>query len=234
MTRIKGVLVGQTTRAASPTPGRLGRIGAWCYDHRRTVILGWITGVIAIIAVAATVGSRFLNDFGGVGQSQQAQNILAQRFPAQAGDDAQVVFRSAAPIHALAVTARAGRALAAIRPLASVTSVSPLVTATDGHTALSTIGFDAISAKIPAGDVKAVIATAESYAGPGLQVALGGPPISAVVSPSPGSSEGIGISAAIVIMLLAFGSVVAMGLPILTALAGVGPATPWWPSSATC
>ena len=67
-----------------------------------------------------------------------------------------------------------------------------------------------------------MIDKAESYAEPDLQVALGGPPISAVVSPSPGSSEGIGISAAIIIMLLAFGSVVAMGLPILTALVGIG------------
>ena len=57
---------------------------------------------------------------------------------------------------------------------------------------------------------------------PDLQVALGGPPISAVVSPSPGSSEGFGITAAIIIMLLAFGSVVAMGLPIITALVGIG------------
>jgi RND superfamily putative drug exporter len=81
MTR-KGVPAGQITRAASPAPGRLGRIGAWCYDHRRTVLLGWIIGVIAIIAVASAVGSRFLNDFGGVGQSQQTQDILAQRFPA--------------------------------------------------------------------------------------------------------------------------------------------------------
>jgi RND superfamily putative drug exporter len=185
------------------------------------VLAGWVAGVIAIIAAAATAGSRFENDFGGVGQSQQAQNILAQRFPAQAGDDAQVVFRSAAPIGAPAVTARIDRALAAIRPLPSVTSVSPLVTAKDGHTALATIGFDAISAKIPAGDIKAVIATARSYAEPGLQVALGGAPISAVVSPSPGSSEGIGITAAMIIMLVAFGSVVAMGLPILTALTGV-------------
>jgi putative drug exporter of the RND superfamily len=212
-------VTGQAPRTAAP--GHLGRIGAWCYDHRRIVLLGWIAGVIAIIAVAATAGSRFENDFGGVGQSQQAQNILAQRFPAQAGDDAQVVFHSAAPIRAPAVTARIDRALAAIQPLPSVTSVSPLVTARDGHTALATVQFDAISAKIPAGDIKAVIATARSYAGPGLQVALGGAPISAVASPSPGPSEGIGISAAIVIMLLAFGSVVAMGLPILTALAGV-------------
>jgi putative drug exporter of the RND superfamily len=201
---------------------RLGRIGAWCYDHRRRVLAGWILVVIAIIAVAATAGSRFENDFGGVGQSQQVQDLLTRRFPAQAGDQAQVVFRSSGPIRAPSVAARISQALAAIRPLPSVTSVSPPITAPDGHTALATIQFDAISAMLPAVDVTAVIATARSYAAPGLQVALGGAPVSAVVSPSPGPSEGIGIGAAIVIMLVAFGSVVAMGLPILTALAGVG------------
>jgi putative drug exporter of the RND superfamily len=103
-----------------------------------------------------------------------------------------------------------------------VTSVSPPIIAAEGHTALSTIQFDAISARLPAADLTAVIAKARSYAEPGPQVALGGAPVSAVVSPSPGSSEGIGIGAAVVIMLVAFGSVVAMGLPILTALAGVG------------
>jgi RND superfamily putative drug exporter len=185
------------------------------------VLIGWIAAMIAVIAVATAAGSRFENNFGGVGQSQQAQTILAQRFPAQSGDDAQVVFHSSGPVRAPGAAARIDQALAAIRPLPSVTAVSPLVIAPDGHTALATIGFDAISAKLPPGDVKAVIAKARSYAEPGLQVALGGAPISTVVGPSPGSSEGIGITAAIVIMLLAFGSVVAMGLPIITALVGV-------------
>ena len=54
------------------------------------------------------------------------------------------------------------------------------------------------------------------------QVALGGNPISAAVTAAPGPSEGIGITAAMIIMLLAFGSVVAMGLPVLTALCGLG------------
>jgi putative drug exporter of the RND superfamily len=168
------------------------------------------------------IGSRFENDFGGVGQSQQAQSILTQRFATEAGDDAQVVFHSAGAIDAPAVLARADGALAAIRPLPSVTSVSPLVRARDGRTALATIQFDAVSANLPAGDVARVIDTARSYAEPGLRVALGGSPISAVVSGSPGSSEGIGITAAVIIMLLAFGSVVAMGLPIITALVGIG------------
>jgi putative drug exporter of the RND superfamily len=43
---------------------RLGRIGAWCYDHRRRVLAGWILAVIAIAAVAVVAGSRFENDFG--------------------------------------------------------------------------------------------------------------------------------------------------------------------------
>jgi putative drug exporter of the RND superfamily len=201
---------------------RLGRIGTWCYDHRRRVLAGWILAVIAIAAVAVVAGSRFENDFGGVGQSQQVQDLLTRRFPAQAGDQAQVVFRSSGPVRAPGTATRISQALAAIRPLPSVTSVSPPIIAADAHTALATIQFDAISSRLPAADVTAVIARARSYAEPGLQVALGGAPVSAVVSPSPGSSEGIGIGAAVVIMLVAFGSVVAMGLPILTALAGVG------------
>jgi putative drug exporter of the RND superfamily len=211
-----------STASRQGRPSWLGRIGAWCYDHRRAVLLGWIVGVIAVIAVASAIGSRFENDYGGGGQSQQVQDILAQRFPAQAGDDAQVVFRSSGPLDSPNAIARVDHALASLRPLPAVTSVSPLVEAKDGRTAFATIQFDAISSKIPTADVNRVIDKARSYAEPGLQVALGGPPISAVVSPSPGSSEGIGIGAAIIIMLLAFGSVVAMGLPIITALVGIG------------
>jgi RND superfamily putative drug exporter len=81
--------------------------------------------------------------------------------------------------------------------------VSPLVRARDGHTAFAKVQFDAITTKLPATDIQAVINEAESYAARDLQVALGGPPITAVVSPSPGSSEGIGITAAIIIMLVA-------------------------------
>ena len=208
--------------AAQGGPNVLGRIGGKCYDHRRAVLLGWIVGVIAIIALASTIGSRFENNFGGVGQSQQAQTLLAQRFPTQAGDNALVVFRSSGGIDAPEVISRVDQALAGIRTLPSVTVVSPLVRASDGHTAFATVQFDAITAKLPTTDVQRVIDKAESYAQPDLQVALGGPPISAVVSPSPGSSEGFGITAAIIIMLLAFGSVVAMGLPIITALVGIG------------
>ncbi|MBO0727787.1 MAG: MMPL family transporter [Acidimicrobiaceae bacterium] len=210
------------TRVPESNPSPLGRVGAWCYDHRRRVLLLWIVGVVLIIGIGTTVGSRFLNNFGGSGQSQQVQDLLHQRFPAQAGDSAQVVFQTSQPLASPTATTDVNRVLQAVRPLPRVTSVSPLVPSADGHIGFATIQFDNTAAHLPNADVKRVMNVARSFAHPGFEVALGGDPISNVVSPSPGSSEGIGITAAIIIMLVAFGSVVAMGLPILIALVGVG------------
>jgi putative drug exporter of the RND superfamily len=202
-------------------PNRLGRIGAWCYDHRRRVVIGWLIGVIAVVVLSSAVGSRFENDFGGVGQSQQVARYLQDYLPAQAGDEAEIVFRSSSSLTSPAVRRRVDNVLSAIRPLRAVTSVSPLVRSANGEIGFASIQFAAVSAKLPAVDVDRVIDKAQSFVSPGLEIALGGSPISSVVSPSPGPSEGIGVTAAIVIMLLAFGSVVAMGLPIITALLGV-------------
>ena len=207
---------------SSDTTYPLSWVGVWCFDHRWRVLAGWILAVIAVIAIATVSGSSFQDSFGGNGQSQQAQDLLDQRFPAQAGDSAQVVFDSAAPLASPASQSDVQQVLQAVRRLPAVTSVTSLVSAPDGHIGFATIGFDASGANLPDADVSRVISAARSYARPGFAVALGGTPVSNVVSPSPGSSEGFGITAAIIIMLLAFGSVVAMGLPILTALLGVG------------
>jgi putative drug exporter of the RND superfamily len=118
------------------------------------------------------------------------------------------------------------------RPLADVSSVqSPLVPGGRGQLSpgrqIGFIGFvvvqvDATVADLPASAVRRVIDTACGFPHPGLQVAVGGAPVEQVVSAAPGPAETIGLVAAVVVMLLAFGSVVAMALPILTALAGLG------------
>ena len=74
---------------------------------------------------------------------------------------------------------------------------------------------------MPTPAIKKVVSTAESFGTPAYRVAVGGQAIELVSGAAPGSSEGFGIFAAIIIMLLAFGSVVAMGLPIITALFGI-------------
>jgi putative drug exporter of the RND superfamily len=216
--------------AARSAPTGLGRLAAWCYDHRRRVLLGWVLAVVAIAGLAQWAGSRLDNDFSlASSPSQQAQDLLASRFPAQQGDSADVVLRSPTPLDGPADAATINRLVRSLRPLAHVSGVqSPLAPGAgrqlsrDRRIGFVVVQFDAAAADLPAGAIRRVIDTADSFARPSLQVAVGGAPVEQVVSAAPGSSEMIGLLAAVVVMLLAFGSAVAMGLPILTALVGVG------------
>jgi len=218
------------TTTARPTARGLGRLAAWCYDHRRRVLLGWLLAVVAIIGLAQWSGSRLDNNFAlGGSPSQQAQNLLASRFPSQQGDSADVVLRSPGPLDSPANAATIGRLVRSLRLLPHVSGVqSPLAPGAGQQLSpgrrigFVVVQFDATAADLPASAVRRVIDTAGSFAHPGLRVALGGAPVEQVVSAAPGSSVTIGLLAAVVVMLLAFGSVVAMGLPILTALVGIG------------
>ncbi len=206
----------------------LGRLAVRCYDSRRLVLVAWIIGLIGVTLVAQAVKGDFQDKFAsGNSQSQQAQNVLQQRFPAQSGDSADVVFHTTAPIIAAANRQTIGQLVNRLRPLANVTSVrSPFDApaaqiSRDGHIAFAVVQFNVQSYALPKASAQTVIDVSRSYDHPGFEVQLGGPPIGKAESASPGSSEAIGIFAAIIIMLIAFGSVVAMGLPIITALFGI-------------
>ncbi len=207
----------------------LGRVAGVCYRHRRLVLLVWIVLLVAMTVVAQLVGTHFENKFSsGNTPSQQALNILQSRFAAQAGDDAQVVVQTRAPFASSANRSSVEEMAGRLRREPYVASVlSPFSPggafqiSRDGHIGYLTVRFTASSYALPGPAVKRIINAAESFARPGFRVALGGSPISAVLSASPGPAEGIGVTAAMVIMLLAFGSAVAMGLPILIALVGL-------------
>jgi putative drug exporter of the RND superfamily len=215
-----------------PSVTALGRLAGACYDRRRTVLLLWILAIIGITVISQVVGTHFENRFtAGNTPSQQAQNILQSKFPSKSGDTADVVFHTTAPIASPRNEAAINKVVASLEPLPYVQSVtSPFSAAgahqiaptSNGNIAFAEIQFTKDTADIPTGAVKTVITTAQAAATKGFQVELGGSPISAAATAAPGPSEGIGITAAILIMLLAFGSVVAMGLPVLTALAGLG------------
>jgi len=201
-----------------------------CYDHRRVVVAAWLAAVAAMIGLAVGLGSSFSDNYASSAlPAQQAQDLLQARFPAQAGATVDVAFQSPGRLDGSGNAADIGRVVAALRPLSHVTSVtSPLGAggqqqlSADGRTGFAVVRFDTTDASLPGSAATGVIDTALRYARPGLKVAVGGTPADNVVSAAPGSSEGIGITAAVIIMLLAFGSVVAMGLPLLVALTGVG------------
>ena len=188
------------SRSARTLPGLqrgLGRLAAWCYDHRRRVLLGWLLAVVAIIGLAQWAGSRLDNNFAlGSSPSQQAQNLLASRFPSQHGDSADVVLRSPSPLDSPANAAAIGRLARSLRPLAHVSGVqSPLAPGAgrqlspDRRIGFVVVQFDAAAADLPASAVRRVIDTAKSFDRPGFEVALGGAPISRSCPPHRGRAR---------------------------------------------
>ncbi len=138
------------------------------------------------------------------------------------------MFRTATPV--ADNRAAIDKVLTSVRPLPYVEGVTSPFSPAGAHQiaprdniAFAQVQFTTDTADIPTGGDQARRHRRLRRApGPASQVALGGNPISAAVTAAPGPSEGIGITAALLIMLLAFGSVVAMGLPVITALAGLG------------
>jgi len=209
----------------------IARLTRFCIDHRRFVILGWIAVAIAALALSGAVGSRYATNFSLPGtESQRAADLLKRDFPAQAGDSDQIVFAAKqGKVSDPAVRARITPMLASVAKLPHVTGVvSPYAAAgaravsADGHIAFATVNFDQRANELPKDAVKRVISVARGAGSSAVQVELGGQAIQQVQEPPLGAATAIGIVAAIVVLLLTFGSFVAMGMPILTALIGLG------------
>jgi putative drug exporter of the RND superfamily len=211
--------------------GPLARIARWSAGHRKTVLVGWLVALIGVLAVSNSVGTDYANSSSsGNTESEQARNLLQRDFPAQAGDTDQIVFHTRdGKITDPGVRSRIAPMLAKVGRLPHVTDVvSPYTkggadqVSADGTIAFAQVDFDQQGFDISQADAKKVISVAQSASTPQLQVELGGQAIEQAEQPALGTATGIGLVAAIVILLITFGSVIAMGLPIVTALLGLG------------
>jgi putative drug exporter of the RND superfamily len=206
------------------------RFASWTTTHRRTVILGWVAALILVGFAAGSAGSAFSENFTlPSSDSQRAVDLLENRFPAQSGETATIVFRAEEGAESPAVKRAMAATFAKIERVPHVSEVaSPYAgdgaaaIGEDGDIAYATVQFDEHGDKIGKGNVERVIDIAQSEARPGLEVELGGQPIEETQQEEGDTSFAIGLLAAIVILLFTFGSVVAMGLPILTALFALG------------
>ena len=211
----------------------MARVARWCIDHRRRAILICVAVLVVVSGVASAVGTRTSTDFSlPHTESQQALDALRRDFPAQAGDVDQIVFRAGrGRIADPAVQARIAPMLTRVARLPHVVAVtSPYgpggsqAISPDGRIAFATVTFDEQAQDLPTAAIERVTSTARRAAAPGLEVELGGLAIEETNTTSLGSATAIGLAAAIVVLLLAFGSLLAAGLPIVTAALGLGTA----------
>jgi uncharacterized membrane protein YdfJ with MMPL/SSD domain len=217
--------------AGNGTEGSLARLARLCYRRRRTVLLLWIVGAIALMVVGFRYAAAPDNDFTGFGktESAQAQDLIKEHFPRQNGDSLTLAVRTdgGVDVEAGAVRPRVERVIGTLSRAPHVVSVTspyqaPGQVSADRRTAFAAIQLDKLSDDMPTDDVTRMISDVENASGDGVTFALGGPSVSLAETPSGGPTEGIGVLAAIVVLLISFGSLLAMGLPMVTALFGIG------------
>jgi RND superfamily putative drug exporter len=213
--------------------GGVAGVARWCVEHRRRALIAWIAVLVAVLVASSAIGTRNATDFALNGtQSQRAEDVLKRDFPAQSGDVDQIVFHArSGSVTDPAIRARLAPLLARIARLPHVTGVtSPYgrngagMISQNGRIAFATVTFDQQAAALPKPAVERVVSVAERAREPSLQVELGGQAIEQIQTTSLGTASAVGLAAAIVVLLITFGSFLAMGLPIVTALLGLGTA----------
>ena len=210
----------------------MSALARWCYRHRLIVVLLWLVAVAGLGVASKVAGSAYSDNFSLPGtESTKALQLLQKSLPAQSGDSATVVWQTSEgrTVQDPAVRQRMTATLGKLATLPSVTSVtSPYgprgarQISKDGRTAYAQVAFGQLGNKLPQTDVQRVVDTAEQARTAGLRVELGGNSISRTERTPPSSSEAVGVLAAAIVLFIAFGSLFAMLLPIMTAIAGVG------------
>ena len=208
---------------------RLRRLARWCYRNRRAVLAMWALALVVLGTSAAMAGGKLTSKFTVSGvESQKAIELLTERFPEMSGDTASIVFRANAGVEDPTVrtrmeqlfeqVARVDNVLAVVSPYApGAAGISP-----DKKIAFATIQFDVSGSEVPRHIVKELQSLRETSQRPGLQIDLGGTAIQFVEQQELKGHEELGLIAAAFILLITFGSVIAMGLPLITAVFALG------------
>ncbi|MBV9871959.1 MAG: MMPL family transporter [Frankiaceae bacterium] len=203
----------------------LFNLGRRCAQHPFRVLGIWLASAAMVFGIQAAVGGPLNNNFRVPGvESQTAADILTARFPARAGASGRVIFHSTkVPLtdsRARTAIHDTRRALAAGADVVAVSdpfnpqagALSP-----DRRTAYVDVNYSVQTLKAAhATDAQRAVAIARHD---GLQAEIGGSIMNAKQGAS--GSEGFGVLVAIIVLLVAFGSAMAMGIPIATAFVGI-------------
>ncbi|MFE0524634.1 MMPL family transporter [Streptomyces sp. NPDC058954] len=219
-----------TGEARTADGGVLRRLGQWCARHFLIVIVAWLVALVALQVLNRTIGGDYSDNFSLPGvQSQQGLDVLKKHDPAAGGYSSQIVLHDADKSLG-SLSSQMSSTVGDLQKLPHVLSVqNPLSTpaskvgplSSDGKTAYITVRFDTQPSTLGDGYLNGVDKAVQPLRSAGAQVEYGGP-LGELARPAPDDrvSELIGFGVAIVVLLIGFGSVIAAGLPLLTALVG--------------
>jgi RND superfamily putative drug exporter len=205
-------------------------LARWCILHRRSVVIAWIAIAVLSTAIAQGVGRHYANNFTLPGtEAQRALDLLGKEFKTQSGDQDTIVFHtSQGTVYSPAVRNAIVPLLARVQTMPHVVElISPytargaIQVSPDRRTAFATIFYAKRANLLPNNTGKPVLAAVNAVHVPGLKVAAGGQVIEQAEGFSIGPATVVGVIAALVILLITFGSLIAAGMPLITARFGL-------------
>jgi RND superfamily putative drug exporter len=206
----------------------LARWARFAVHHRGRVLIAWVLALVLLGGLGAAMGGNFADSFTIPGaEAQRATDLLKDRFPSQGGDSATIVVQTDAGVDDPGVKQQMNDLLAKAAALPEVTSVvspydNPAAISSDRKIAYATVNYDKASSEVDLDNAKKILTLVDDSSAQGFQVEVGGQIAAQAEQVNPfGVTELIGVGAAMIILLIAFGSVIAMGLPIATALVGL-------------
>ena len=219
--------------ATPSTPSLWARLGSATFRHRWRVLITWAAVLLAVFASVGVVGSSSDGSFSiPDSESKRGFDTLEEHFGGLgAGRSGTIIFRADQGIDDPTVVVAMTALFDEVAEIDGVTLTSPYTSqgeragqvATDGdlagHVAFAQVDLADTLDEMATSEIGAEIVELLPTDVDGLQVEVGG---QALAEFEPPESELIGLSFAIVVLILSFGSVLAMGLPIGVALFGVG------------
>ncbi|GAA3887524.1 MMPL family transporter [Streptomyces sedi] len=208
----------------------LYRLGRGAFRRRRLVASLWLGALAALLAVSGALGSALDDEFTIPGsESQQALDTLREVLPPAGGTTGQLLFTTpdgspvtdekwAEPIARSLDEAAKAPEVSAVVPPDEVGTYSP-----DGRTALATVRYPETAFQLAPGTTEALERTVEPARDAGLDVHVGGQAFSPT-GVQMSAKELVGVGVALIVLVVTFGSLLAAGMPLLSALVGVGTA----------
>jgi len=205
----------------------LYRLGHFATRRRWAVLIAWLALLLSIGAAAAAFSGTMTSSFSIPGtRAQAALDELGEKIPGAGDATGRIVFAApdgrtlAEPAYQQAI----GTVVAQAAELPGVTNVIDPATgrtvSPDQRVAFAQAFFQGQITSVPEATQNELASIATANEVDGLRIELGGAAVPQ--APAIGSTEGIGVIVAMVVLLITFGSIVAAGLPMLTALIGVG------------
>jgi putative drug exporter of the RND superfamily len=200
---------------------RLATLADIAYRRRGRIVVAWIVATVVIIGLGSSLAGEYEADYNTPGSESKAASEFAEReFEGYSGQEIFVVWK--VPQGANSPVAKRGveSFLTEAETIPNVERRAPIRVSEDGTIATTTLPLTIPGWEVPKEDGEKLVSAAEENSAGGLEIQLGGDPIYRAQEGE--SAEMYGLLAAAIVLVIAFGSIVAAGLPLLIALFGLG------------